>query len=268
MRIEGIIFDLGHTLMGLDGTWDTVFERGAADLAAFLNGLEDGAGMDASAAAGAGRVDGMEFARALLGRRDEGYACAKETLREVTAEESMLWTLAHFGLPDPSPELVQGACDAFFAYEGASWSAYPAALPVLRELAARGLHLGLFSNATSDRFIQRLVDRFGFREYLDPALSSAGVGIRKPDPAALGSFRVAWGLAPGAVVMVGDSLEADILGAQRAGMRSVWIPSREDARQEGRSPEVQLLAAGIRPDRTIAGLEELPGCVEEMGRAD
>ena len=257
MRIEGVIFDLGHTLMGLDGTWDEMFERGVADLAAFLHGQ--------AAGAGAGWIDGMEFARALLRRRDEGYAHAKETMREVTAEESMRWALAHFGLPDPLPELVQGACDAFFAYEEASWSAYPAALPVLRELDGRGLRLGLFSNATSDRLIQRLVDRFGFREYLDPALSSAGVGIRKPDPAALEPFRTAWGLAPGVVVMVGDSLEADIQCAQRAGARSVWIPSREDARQEGRSPEEWLQAAGIRPERTIAWLEELPGCVEEMG---
>ena len=38
MRIQGVIFDLGHTLMGLDGTWAEVFERGAADLAAFLDG--------------------------------------------------------------------------------------------------------------------------------------------------------------------------------------------------------------------------------------
>ena len=268
MRIGGVIFDLGHTLMGLDGTWAEVFERGAADLAAFLDGKAltatgqtVGVGLRP---APAGRIDGMAFARALLRRRDEGYSHAKETLREVTAEESMRWTFAHFGLPDPPSELVQGACDAFFAYEEASWSAYPAALPVLRALAARGLRLGLFSNATSDRFIQRLVDRFGFRAYLHPALSSGGVGIRKPDPAALAPFPAAWGLPAGAVVMVGDSLEADILGAQRAGMRSVWIPSREDARQEGLTPEERLHAAGTRPDRTIAGLEELPGCVESL----
>jgi HAD superfamily hydrolase (TIGR01549 family) len=163
---------------------------------------------------------------------------------------------------------VRGARDAFFAFEEASWSAYPAALPVLRALAARGLRLGLFSNATSDRFIQRLVDRFGFREYLHPALSSAGVGIRKPDPAALQSFPVAWGLPAEAVVMVGDSLEADILCARRAGMRSVWTPSREDARQEGLTPEERLQAAGIRPERTIAGLETLPGCLDEMALGD
>ena len=211
--------------------------------------------------AGAGQIDGMEFARALLRRRDEGYSHAKETLREVTAEESMRWTFAHFGLPDPPPELVQGACDAFFAYEEASWSAYPAALPVLRALAARGLRLGLFSNATSDRFIQRLVDRFGFRAYLHPALSSAGVGIRKPDPAALAPFPAAWGLPAGAVVMVGDSLEADILGAQRAGMHSVWIPSREDARQEDSPPRSGCRPPGYGPTGRSRGWRSFRGAL-------
>jgi FMN phosphatase YigB (HAD superfamily) len=43
----------------------------------------------------------------------------------------------------------------------------------------------MFSNATDDRFIQRQVDRLGFRAWLDPALSSAGTGFRKPDPASL-----------------------------------------------------------------------------------
>jgi hypothetical protein len=49
-------------------------------------------------------------------------------------------------------------------------------------------------------------------------------------------------------------------------MRSVWIPSRDDARQEGRSPEERLLAAGIQPDRTLAGLGDLSACLEEMER--
>lgn len=270
MHIQGVIFDLGHTLMGLDGTWPEMFERGAADLAAYVDGMDGTVGrasMPALAWPGAARVAGAEFAQALLRCREEGYARAKETLRETTAEGSMRRTFAHFGVPDPSPELVQGACDAFFAHEEASWSAFPEALPVLRELSARGLRLGLFSNATSDRFIQRLVDRFGFRPYLQPALSSAGVGVRKPDPAALAAFPEAWGVAAGAIVMVGDQIEADVLCAQRAGMRSVWIPSREDARQEGRSPELGPVAAGTRPDRTVAGLVELPRCLEEMARS-
>ena len=31
MAVQGVIFDLGHTLMGLDGTWSEIFERGAQE---------------------------------------------------------------------------------------------------------------------------------------------------------------------------------------------------------------------------------------------
>ncbi len=251
MAIQGVIFDLGHTLMYLDSTWPEVLQRGADDLAAFL----DQQGLD---------LDSEAFARTNLARRAEGLVQARQTLREVTAEDSMRWTFGHFGLPDPDPALVRGAIDAFFAYEEAGWLAYPAALPTLRELAGRGLRLGMFSNATHDPLIQRLVDRFGFRRWLDPALSSAGTGIRKPDPAAFAPILVAWGLHPASVVMVGDTSDADILGARRAGMRSVWFPSREDARQDVDDGDRSVPAPAHVPDATIERLRELPGMLERL----
>lgn len=245
MTIQGVIFDLGHTLMTLDSTWPEIFEQGVIDLVTLLREHAPG-------------LDGAAFSQALLDRRAEQFARAKETQREVTAEASMRWTLAHFGQPDPDPALVLGAIDAFFAYEYKCWRALPEALPVLRELAGRGLRLGLFSNATHDPFIQGLVDRFGFRPWLDPALSSGGVGIRKPDPAAFAPFLDAWRLPPESLVVVGDTLEADILGAQRAGMRSVWIRSREDARQEGDGYDRAVGTARIEPEVTLTSVADLP----------
>jgi HAD superfamily hydrolase (TIGR01549 family) len=250
MRILGVIFDLGHTLMHLNGTWPEVMEQGVVDLAAFV----DGQGLG---------LDGQSFAQAFVSRREEGYARAQDTMREVTAESTMRWTLARFGLTDPALEFVQGGIDAYFACEESRWRADPAAIPVLRELAGQGLRLGMFSNATDDRFIQRQVDRLGFRAWLDPALSSAGTSIRKPDLVALQPILAAWDLPPEAVVMVGDTLEADILGAQRAGMCSVWLQSREDARQEGQGWD-EASQHSILPDATIYSLKELPACIRSL----
>lgn len=251
MAIRGVIFDLGHTLMYLDGTWPEIFARGVTDLSAFLREQEPS-------------LDGERFARTLLERRTEGFARAKETLREVTAEDSMRWTFARFGRPDPDPALVDGAIDAFFTYEDICWKAFAASLAVLEELAGRGLRLGMFSNATHDPFIQRLVDRFGFRPWLDPALTSGGVGIRKPDPAAFAPILDAWGLPPESVVMVGDTLDADVLGAQRAGMQCVWIRSREDARQEGDGYDRPVETAPVTPDAIIDRIADLPACLEAL----
>jgi FMN phosphatase YigB (HAD superfamily) len=251
MEIRGVIFDLGHTLMYLDGTWPQIFEQGARDLKAFLDGQRLG-------------IPGEEFARTLLDRRAEGFAQARQTKREITAEASMRWTFAHFGLRDPDPVLVHGAIDASFADEKARWLPCAEASNVLRELAGRGLRLGMFSNATHDPFVQCLVDRLGFRPWLDPALSSAGTGIRKPDPAAFTPILTAWNLRPESVVMVGDTLDADILGAHRAGMRSIWIHGREDARQEGTGDDQDIPQAPIVPDMEIRRLDELPACLKRL----
>jgi len=251
VEIQGVIFDLGHTLMYLDSTWPEVFKRGVLDLAAFLKA--EGLGLDCEV-----------FAQALLARRAEAFAQAKQTLREVTAEESMRWTFADFGLSAPNPALVVAAIDAFFAFEEVHWLAYPEALAVLQALAAGGMRLGLFSNATHDPFIQRLVDRFGFRPWLEPALSSAGTGIRKPDPAAFAPILETWDLPPAAVVVVGDTLDADILGAHRAGMRSIWFCCRKDARQEGDSPGAPAGEEPFKPNVTLERLAELPGALERL----
>lgn len=247
MAIQGVIFDLGHTLMGLDGTWPEIFGHGAQDLARFLEQHEPD-------------VDAETLTRTWLDRRRDGFARAQETMREVTAEDSMRWSLARVGLPDPSPALLDSAIDAFFAYEEVHWFAYPEAIPVLRTLSDRRLRLGMLSNATHDPLIQRLVDRLGFRPWLDPALSSASTGIRKPDAAAFAPILDAWALPPASVVMVGDTLDADILGAQRAGMSSVWFRSRKDARQEGSAIPSDSQASAI-PDATIEQLGELPACL-------
>ncbi len=247
MAIRGVIFDLGHTLMQLDGAWAEMFAHGAEDLVRFLEACEPG-------------IDAGLLAETWLDRRREGFARARHTMREVTAEETMRWCLARWGVTDPDQALLAGAIEAFFAYEEAHWYADPEAAPALQTLADRGLRLGMYSNATHDPLIQRLVDRLGFRPWLDPTLSSASTGIRKPDPAAYAPFLETWGLAPASVVVVGDTLEADVLGARRAGMRAVWIRAREDARQE-RIAAPPIPQAPAMPDATVELLSELPACL-------
>jgi FMN phosphatase YigB (HAD superfamily) len=58
--------------------------------------------------------------------------------------------------------------------------------------------------------------------------------------------------------MVGDKLSADILGASKAGLYSIWITRRADI------PANQAFAAEIIPDATIATLSELPGLLEYL----
>lgn len=93
---------------------------------------------------------------------------------------------------------------------------------LLDALRARGLRLGLVSNTASPEWLLRpVLERQGLVERLDSVVLSSEVGKRKPHPAiferALNELRV----AAEESLFVGDRLEADVLGASRAGMRTV-----------------------------------------------
>ena len=92
----------------------------------------------------------------------------------------------------------------------------------LGELRRRGLHVGMVSNIDQDH-LDHLLAIAGIGEHFHSLLSSEVAGSCKPDQ---GFFRQALeraGCEPGATLFVGDSLSQDIVGANRAGMRSVLI---------------------------------------------
>lgn len=76
---------------------------------------------------------------------------------------------------------------------------------------------------------------------------SEAVGYSKPDSRIFRHALDCAGVEPHEAVMVGDWLEADIGGAQNAGLRGVWF-----------NPEGKSRPADIVPDATIRRLDELP----------
>ncbi|GAK60462.1 haloacid dehalogenase, IA family protein [Candidatus Vecturithrix granuli] len=245
MKICGVIFDLGFTLMDIRGTWPEITAMCARNLMAFLAQQNIG-------------FDPETFVAAFLRHRNAALAQSTQALRQVTAEDAMRLTFAEMGAPNPSQEFLEKTLDAFFAHEDSCWFAYPEAIPVLKTLTEKGLRVGMFSNASDDRQIQRLVARFGFDQWLAPALNSAQTGIRKPDPQAFDQILAAWEIPPEAVVMVGDSLDADILGAQNAGMHQIWLNTGQRVRIDGTFDN----ATAIVPEHEIHHLRELPAYLE------
>lgn len=124
-----------------------------------------------------------------------------------------------------------------------SWL-FPEAREVLDRL--RGDYaLALITNGAPD--IQR--DKLagcGLEPYFPVVAVSGEAGIGKPDPAIFTQTLAALEVAPEDAVMVGDNPDRDILGANRAGVRAVWI------RREG-----QPLTSGAQPDATITTLDDL-----------
>jgi len=105
------------------------------------------------------------------------------------------------------------ACHHFHLYDDVE--------PVLRDLAGRGVKIGLISN--SHRSLAAFEQHFELEGLISAAVSSSEHGYLKPHPSI---FEAALRLAdvrPEESVMVGDSLLHDIEGARRVGMRGVLV---------------------------------------------
>lgn len=96
--------------------------------------------------------------------------------------------------------------------------------------------------------IQTVLGEFGLDGVFSQIIESAVVGVRKPDPRIFSFGVEALGLKPDEVVVVGDSIDKDIVPARQAGCHTVWF------RGEGWTddPVDESL-----PDRIITDLREL-----------
>jgi putative hydrolase of the HAD superfamily len=98
---------------------------------------------------------------------------------------------------------------------------YPDALAALRALRELGLRLVVVSNW--DCSLPEFLEPSGLLELVDGVVSSAEVGAAKPDPAVFVAALQVAGVEPGEALHVGDSLENDVEGARRAGVRAVLL---------------------------------------------
>ena len=116
------------------------------------------------------------------------------------------------------------------------------ALPVLAELRAAGLRIGLVSN--TGRNLDRFVAHHGLD--VDVALSSRVHGKTKPSPSIFRAALERLGVEPRDAVMVGDSLADDVEGARAIGMRGILL-DRDDLHPdvEERVPDLFAVPAAI-----------------------
>ena len=67
------------------------------------------------------------------------------------------------------------------------------------------------------------IERIGLTRYFSASVNSAKVGAAKPDPKMFHAALAILGEPAHSMLHVGDHPEHDVLGAQRAGVRTVWL---------------------------------------------
>ena len=71
--------------------------------------------------------------------------------------------------------------------------------------------------------IATVLKEFGLDGIFDTIIESAVVGVRKPDPKIFSLGVEALGMQPNEVIVVGDSMDKDIVPAKKAGCHAIWF---------------------------------------------
>ena len=231
-EIKAVLFDLGGTLLSGDG-----FVEASGRALCRIAGLEhDRAGGERSAQAmrAAFASAGAAFvARPFYLHRELFAAVTAGALLELGVEPTAA-RLAAFGqlmaaaITEPAP-VRDGVHET------------------LRELRARGLHLGIVSNADEEH-LWPLARNAGLEPLFDSLLSSEAAGSCKPDPRIFAEALRRAGCAADEALFVGDMLPFDIAGANRAGICSVLILD---------GFEVATTTCAARPDHVIRAIPEV-----------
>lgn len=206
--IKALVFDIDNTLYDYDAAHREAY-RAAADYACQAFGLP------------AEDFDALHRQADRRLRAHTGSLCAavhNRLIRYQLMLEQMRKPLTH------APEMADRYWSSFLA----AVKPVPGVAECLAELKAAGYTIGIGTNMTADYQFAKL-ERLKLLELIDFLVSSEEAGAEKPEARLFACCVKKAGCAPADCVFVGDNLEADILGAQRAGLYPVWLsPHGED----------------------------------------
>jgi putative hydrolase of the HAD superfamily len=241
--VQAVLFDLGGTLMYARGAWLPVETQADLGFAESLRaqGLE---------------IDPPGFAATFRKRLLAYYIQREQTLFETTYLSVARELLDEQGYSHIAEADIRSALDALFAITQKNWLLEEDALPTLRNLQASGYRLGLVSNAGDNQDVLRLAKRFLIEPFFDFILTSAACSYRKPHARIFELARSYWNIPPREIAMVGDTLEADILGAKNAGLFSIWITRRANPK----TGDLQR----VQPDISLPTLTEIPDALAQL----
>ncbi len=226
--IKAVLFDFYGTLV--EGRLDR--EGFCRDVVDFLRGR--------------GYQVSVEEYRGAVNRVMEDVWRIRASMREKPFEEIQSEALTLMNI-ESDMEVLDRIYEVY--YGSYAWSLMPGLKDVVWRLSRR-YRLGVVSNTTSrNPFI--VLEESNLLRHFGSVVLSRDVGIRKPHPEifehALRSLQV----EPGETVFVGDSYASDVLGANKAGIRAIWL-------NVGRASPSRVEA-----DAVVTSLWEIPALIED-----
>lgn len=234
-RIKGILFDLGDTLLDF-GQVDipSLFEAGAKLAYEYLEGL------------GYPLPSFSKYHRTQLWAIRWNFFKSRFTRREFNVLDVLGCLSARMGHNLTAEQIVELAWLWYLPLSQCA-TTETTLHETLSKLCADGLKLGLVSNTfVPGEVIDRHLHRENLLEFLTVRVYSCEVTYRKPDPAIFKIALERMELEACETMFVGDSLKADICGANRAGLISVL-----------KDPSDKHVSASECPDHRLHRIDEL-----------
>lgn len=128
-------------------------------------------------------------------------------------------------------EAVEPFTHGFRKAWGTTHTLVPEAKETLETLRSKGYRLFAASNSFGHLQRSRL-EHAGILHYFEDTYISMDIGYDKPDVRFYEEALRRCGLQPQDVLMVGDSMTTDIVGAQQAGLDTCWFNKYNEQRQE------------------------------------
>ena len=172
-------------------------------------------------------------------------------MRENPHFQIDLWALRHAGLTEAfiacnaDTEMIAHAMEVFATARN-DVTPFADVVPGLQRLAHR-FALGSISNGFAD------LGQIGLAPLFKVSLAAHSFGSAKPDPALFRAACDALGVAPAEAVYVGDDLQLDVVGAQAAGLRGVWM-----------NRFARTLPPEVRPDAVCSDLDALESWLQAL----
>lgn len=120
----------------------------------------------------------------------------------------------------------------------------PRASDVLDRLHGLGLRVALISNFDYAPAADWILEHTGLEGRFEKVIISDALGLRKPHEKLFEDTMAHFGASPADTLHVGDTALADIWGAGRLGIRTVWINRKGEPFPEQHEPHVPSLEIG------------------------
>jgi putative hydrolase of the HAD superfamily len=192
------------------------------------------------------------FKDAYIKARNALYAEADPKLEEPHFNLRISKALENMGYVDLESSIIEGAtnefCEGFMEYVRIDEHAKSALMKLHQKYK-----LGIVSNFAIPECVTKLLEKHNLDKLFDVVVVSGAVNKKKPSSEVFQKALIEIGVRAENAVFVGDTREADILGAKTAGMKSIFVERR-----------VQKEIENACPDQIIKDLSQLLEAIDNF----